>query len=122
MSVEVSDYRPEAIDKIKEAAEGEWPFEDWTQAGERLSSYGESSLCSGETEEEFTEQLSVAVWRANGAYCQVVVTATYLENLPSETHSLNEDDYARLIQAGPEISSTGGKGSEENEDEVLPGG
>jgi hypothetical protein len=52
----------------------------------------------------------------------VVVTATYLENLPSETHSLNEDDYARLIQAGPEISSTGGKGSEENEDEVLPGG
>ena len=47
---------------------------------------------------EFTERLSLAIWRANGSYCHVSVDATYLENLPYETHALDEADYARLIQ------------------------
>ena len=36
-------------------------------------------LAGGESEEQFTERLSVAIWRANGAYCEVSVDATYLE-------------------------------------------
>ena len=52
----------------------------------------------GRSEEQFTERLSVAIWRANGGYCRVSVDATYLENLPYETHGLDESDYARLIE------------------------
>jgi hypothetical protein len=73
MSVEVSGYRPEAIDSIKEAATSEWPFGDWTDSGEKLSADGEGLLGGGETEREFTERLGVAIWRANGAYCDVAV-------------------------------------------------
>jgi hypothetical protein len=43
----------------------------------------------------------VAIWRANGAYCDVTVDATYLESLPYETHCLSEADYARLIGKSP---------------------
>jgi hypothetical protein len=61
-------------------------------------------------EEEFTERLSVAIWRANGAYCEVTVNATYLENLPYETHCLNEADYARLIDKQQEQQDANGPG------------
>jgi hypothetical protein len=61
-------------------------------------------LCGGESEEQFTERLSVAIWRANGEFCEVVVNATYLEELPYESHTLDQDDYDRLIQA--EIGGT----------------
>ena len=49
-------------------------------------------------EEQFTERLSVAIWRANDGFCEVVVNATYMEELPYEIHSLDQADYARLIQ------------------------
>ena len=118
MSVEVSGFRSEAIDQIKVAAGSQWSFDDWTDTNEKLSAYGESFLGGGETEEEFIERLAMAIWRANRAYCEVVATATYLEDLPCEIHSLNEDDYARLIQAGPEPLSEGDEGGE---DKAVPG-
>ncbi len=40
----------------------------------------------------------MAIWKANGAYCEVSVDATYMESLPYETHSLDEDDYKRLME------------------------
>jgi hypothetical protein len=40
----------------------------------------------------------VAIWRANGGYCEVVVNATYLEDLPYEIHTLDQTDYERLMQ------------------------
>lgn len=98
MSVTISGHKPELVAGIKAAAEEEWPFGDWQAYDGKLTAYAESNLCGGETEEEFTERLSVAIWRANGAYCGVSVDATYLEALPYETHSLDEDDYARLMQ------------------------
>jgi hypothetical protein len=42
--------------------------------------------------------MSVAIWRANGGFCEVVVNATYLEELPYEIHSLDQADYDRLMQ------------------------
>ncbi len=121
MSVEVSGHRPEAIDAIKDAGTSEWPFDDWTEVDGKLSACGEGLLGGGETEREFTERLSVAIWRANGAYCEVSVNATYLEDLPTDTHSLDEDNYARLIQGGPETPSPGGREGEEGEDETVSG-
>jgi len=112
MSVEVSGHDPAKVAEIQAAAEQEWPFDDWWFAGEEddaaatMHASGQDNLCGGETEEEFSERLSLAIWRANGGYCRVSVDATYLENLPYETHELDEADYARLIQ-DDRTSSTG---------------
>lgn len=111
MSVEVSGHASAKADAIQAAAEQEWPFGDWWIAGNddaaTMHATGQSSLCGGESEEEFTERLALAIWRANGAFCRVSVDATYLENLPYETHELDESDYARLI-AGKHDQDTGG--------------
>jgi len=64
-----------------------------------MQASAEHSLAGGESEEEFTERLAVAIWRANGGFCEVVVSATFLENLPYEIHMLDEDDYERLMKA-----------------------
>jgi hypothetical protein len=97
MSVTISDHNQALAEKIKTAAEEQWPFEEWTDGDDSLRVYAEDNLYGGETEEQFTERLSLAIWRANGAYCEVTVDATYLESLPYETHCLNEADYTRLI-------------------------
>jgi hypothetical protein len=99
MAVSVSGHDPAKRRQIQKAARAVWPFAGWDLDGAGgMRSYGESQLCGGETEEQFTERLTAAIWRANGAYCEVVVDATYLESLPYETHSLNEDDYSRLME------------------------
>ena len=100
MDVEILGHVPEKEDQIKMAAEEEWPFGDWWSTGEGdIHASAQSTLCGGESEEQFTERLSVAIWRANGSFCEVMVNATYLEDLPYETHTLDESDYARLIEA-----------------------
>ena len=98
MGVEILGYAPEKEDQIKQAAEGVWPFADWSSSGDgNLQASAQDSLGGGESEEQFTERLSVAIWRANGSFCEVVVNATYLDNLPYETHTLDQEDYDRLI-------------------------
>ena len=102
MSVEISGYDPAKAKEIRAAAEAEWSFDDWwsgaDEPGEPMHASAQGNLSGGESEEAFTERLSLAVWRANGGYCSVTVDATYLENVPYETHTLDETDYARLIQ------------------------
>jgi hypothetical protein len=112
MAVELRGYEPARREVIQEAAAVEWPFVDWAEFEGTLRSDAESHLCGGETEEQFTERLSMAVWRANGAYCEVVVNATYLEDLPCEIHCLDEDDYDRLVVNEPP-PSRGKKGDDE---------
>jgi hypothetical protein len=98
MTVTISGHDPAKESQIQSAVAAEWPFDDWSKQGEgEMCSCAQDDLCGGESEEVFAERLSLAVWRANGAYCKVVVKATYLEDLPYETHSPDEDDYARLI-------------------------
>ncbi len=110
MRVEITGHRPEKADAIRDAATDQWEFVDWYDQDETLTASAEGSLCGGETAEEFTERLSVAIWRANGAYCNVTVNATYLESLPYETHCLNEADYARLIGKQEEQQDANGPG------------
>ena len=57
-----------------------------------------TSLCGGESEEQFTERLSVAIWRATAVFAKSSLMPPILEDLPYEIHTLDEDDYARLIQ------------------------
>ncbi len=116
MSVEVSGHDPAKVPEIQAAAEKEWPFDDWWLSGDEgeaeMRASAQNSLCGGESEEQFTERLSVAIWRANGSYCYVSVDATYLENRPYETHSLDEADYARMIQGehDPDTGETQNEG------------
>jgi hypothetical protein len=99
MGIEILRYDPEKEDQIKKAAENEWPLSNWWSSGDgTMQASAPDWLCGGESEEQFTERLSVAIWRANGGFCEVVVNATYLEELPYESHTLDQDDYDRLIQ------------------------
>jgi len=66
MHVRVDGYQPACVHAIKQAAEHEWTFGSWHERDGQLSALGESSLCAGETEEEFAQRLAVAIWRANG--------------------------------------------------------
>jgi len=55
------------------------------------------NLCGGESEEEFADRLAAAIWRANScAYCKVEVRATFLEDVPYETHVRDREAFKRL--------------------------
>lgn len=96
MNVEISGHDADKTAAIKDAATREWEFNDWDVYDGKLTANADGSLCGGETEKQFAERLSVAVWAANGKFCNVSIDATYLENLPCETYSLDEDDFERL--------------------------
>jgi hypothetical protein len=101
MTVILRGVNPARVDAIKEAAESCWDFEDWhplhpvDHPGDfQASGYGD--LCSGKTEQEFAEDLAKQIWAASGGFCEVEVVATYLEDLPHETYSFDEDDFEEL--------------------------
>ena len=98
MSVSIEGFDPAKADEIKHSAEAEWPFEDWyTHENKNMSASGQSNLCGGESEQEFSERLTKAIWKANGGFCKVEVCATCLEDLPHETYSFDQDDYEKMI-------------------------
>jgi hypothetical protein len=100
MTVEVSGHNPARASEIQAAAKEQWPFDDWWFQDEgTMQSSAQDYLCGGLSEEEFTERLGAAIWRANGDFCEVVVSATFLEELPYEIHTLDQADYERLIEA-----------------------
>lgn len=100
MSITIENYDPKRAQHIKEAASAEWNWDDWYEVDKKkLSAYGESNLAGGETEEEFAERVYVAVWKANGKYCDVTIEATYLEDLPTTGYYSNREDYRRLLKS-----------------------
>ena len=99
MQVEIIGLDPSREEAVKRAAESQWPFESWPPYDDRLLAYGEGRLCGGETEEAFVERLTHAIWNANGKFCSVEVRATYLDDLPHETYSFAEDQYAEFLSA-----------------------
>jgi hypothetical protein len=60
--------------------------------------YGENALFGGESEEDFSDRVSLAVWESLGRYIPVEIAATCLEHIPSESHFRDEEDYKRLIR------------------------
>jgi hypothetical protein len=98
MGVEINGFSAARVEDIKTAAEEECPFAGWLEREGELTSSAESSLCGGETEEEFADRLAKAIWTANKAFCLVDVRATYLDDLPCEIHSRDESDYERLLK------------------------
>lgn len=103
MSVEIFNYNHEKQTEIEEAAEDEWEFdEEWycrfpEDGSPLMSNSGRSYLTGGESEEEFTQRLTEAVWKANEAFCRVVIIATCLEEIPCETHELDKNAYQAFL-------------------------
>ena len=97
MSVRIVGAVPGRVDAVKQATEAEWPFDEWFLDGEGvLTASAEDRLCGGETDAEFAQRLTQAIWAANGGSCRVEVNATYLEDLPCETYCFDQDEYRRL--------------------------
>jgi len=106
MVVRIHGFDQQRTDRIKGAACDEWEFDNWNFHVGNLTASADGKLCSGETEEAFAERLTKAVWAGNGGYCAVEVHATYLEELPYESHCLDEDDYARLLSTATKSAET----------------
>ena len=91
MSVEISGHDPEKASQIQAAAERQWPFSDWWLAGEEDESEPECRhpqnipFPAENPRRSSPSDLSVAIWRANGGFCEVIVTATSLETCPTKS-------------------------------------
>jgi len=94
MQVKISNYDKSKIEAIKKAACAEWPFnnpDSFTVSGDgTVEASAEGNLCGGETEQNFARKLAKAISKANGKTCNVAVTATYLEDLSSETYEFGK--------------------------------
>ena len=111
MMVTISDFAADKQAVVEAAANDEWDFTDCSEGNGLIMLTGKESLCGGESEAEFAERITKAIWQANGQFCEVEVCATYLENPPYETYHLDEDDYEmlqRVAPPAPEPSDAGG--------------
>jgi hypothetical protein len=94
MRVEVRGSNKDKLAAIKATICQEWNITDSYTNGETEEAFsGEGNLGGGESEEDFTQRVSRAIWEANGEYCEVGVTAVYLEDPPTQYHQLKESDY-----------------------------
>ena len=101
MTVVVCNPQPDRMATIREAAAEEWDFDDWHEHRGQMFGYGEGRLGGGESEDEFADRLAKAIWRANGAACEIELRTTYVDELPYVEYSRDEDDFHRLMVAEP---------------------
>lgn len=99
MAIEIAGIKKEKKEAVKAAVEKEWNVEIFHFDGRNAFASGQGSLCGGESEEEFSQRMAKAVWKANGRYCEVTVKATYLDELPYETYFFGPKDYKRIRRA-----------------------
>ena len=103
ISVTIKNYKAGRLKQIEQACREEWSFapEDFIRERtdprkrryDQLTATAQGNLCLGEQEHELANRLVRGIWKANGGYCYVVVHATYLENLPYETYTFDEDEF-----------------------------
>ena len=99
MMITISDMAPDRKDAVEAAARAEWDFGDCYEGEGCMTLSGNGQLGGGESEDEFAQRITRAIWQANGQFCSVEVCATYLESLPCETYQLDKSDYDRLLAA-----------------------
>lgn len=103
-SAKITQHEEKKVSDILNALKQEWEVQDECgcnpndEDGQNFfSTYGESYLCGGESEAQFTDRVALAVWKANGGYCHIQVEAVYLEELPYEIHLRDQDAYYQLM-------------------------
>jgi hypothetical protein len=95
MCVAITGSDPIRLGDIIAACMDEWPFEAASagDSGTECSLCGEGRLLGNRTESDFADRLAAAVWEANGGYCEVKVTATFLDSLPCTEHVRGPEHY-----------------------------
>jgi hypothetical protein len=84
----VNDYNSERYDEIA-ATLVPYPFAELGEG--TMSADGEVGFYGGRSPQTFTTDITHAIWKANGGYCNVVVRV----DEPME-YSLTDDDYIRF--------------------------
>jgi len=92
VQVFVEDYHDERFDEIAVILE---PLDELKDGD--LTTDGMVGFYGGQSPKTFTEDLTHAIWKANGGYCNVVVRV----DEPME-YKLTDDDYAQFAAAQPE--------------------
>lgn len=106
MKLEIAGFDESRKEAIQQACFEEWSFEqsDWfcferhTDGMRCMEATAQGNLCGGEDEGEFASRISKVIWKANGAFCPVTVNAVYMEDLPYESYTMDEDDYAKAME------------------------
>jgi hypothetical protein len=106
VQVFVNDHNSEKSDEIV-AELVPYPFANLDEG--TMSADGEVGFYGGRSPQTFTTDITHAIWKANGGYCNVVVRV----DEPME-YSLTDEDYARFAADQPE-----GWEFEEDEEEML---
>ena len=98
VNVSIDKPEPGRETAIAEALLDFWGFEDLIAAADGLVSEAEGSLVGGRTEDEFARELAHCVWAANGCFCKVIASMTYLEDLPIEEYVFaTQGEYDRWL-------------------------
>lgn len=111
VSINISEYNPAKEEAIEVAAREHWEFNNWGYWGDVMSADGEGDMWF--SEEEFSEKVTKAIWKANGAFCRVQVATTCLEDLPTESYLFDEDIYQEFLNDNQEAAAS-------VQDTVLP--
>jgi len=103
MEFSIKEFDKNRRDEIVEAIEEIWSIDSVGPGNDyHIWMSGEGHLCGGESEDEFSERAAREIWIANKGYCDVEITATYLEELPYDTHKPDYLLYASLLQSNDE--------------------
>lgn len=97
MGVTIVDYDGKRRRAVIDACCAEWGFieESLESSAEMPSTRTENEMrasakgwmSDGDSVADFFRRLREAIWRANGRYCEVRITATYVKPLPNERYS-----------------------------------
>jgi len=119
MQVQIEDPKPEKVEAIKMAMAEFWEFPvgEWQERdaetmerakiGPQMWVSMDGHLTGGDEEGKFAAELAEEVWKANGAYCEVSVIATYLEDPPCERYTADESDYEEWEEKNADKASAG---------------
>ena len=102
MKIEIEGFDESKKDAIQQACLEEWNFEsdDWfCNDVHCMEATTQGWLCGGEDEDEFSDRISKAIWKANGVFCPITVNALNMEATPYEAYTKDEEDYAKTMEA-----------------------
>ena len=99
MSITVKGCLKEKYQSIVEVVTNQWGVEDWIRDPEgHLEIYcGEGSLAGGESEEQFVDRVTHAIWDSVGD-CAVSVVCTFLEDPPTNYYEKGSEDYKEYVK------------------------